>query len=558
MRPSDLALLSPETRAEVAADPSVGGGNVIASAIAVSPDPDAPFIHTAVPVVNLAGDPQMQFSLNQVAELVDAWSAWYLNRGAGPRDRVAIFVEDSFAYSVHFHALAQIGAIAVLINSKAPGHIAASLVDKTRAVGIYTDGERLDRVGKVFGTLSSLRWLQLEDEMPAPPATAVPDSARFRHADDDPVVILHSSGTTGIPKAVIHTHRSIVAGPQFRLVDHTETAGSLMMTALPQSHLACIAYSNYALLAGTPLVAVCDLAARQFQAALVDYRPTAVMAFGHTYSELAALDLGPDDVDSVDVWVSVGDAVHHPHIQRILSLRGADRPKAAFYDRLGTTELGWGVLLQVRTTESERHDRCGGKPVGVADVVVLRPDGTEADVNEFGLLGARGPAITSGYWNDSDTTFRSQLAGYWLTGDIAYRDEGGRFFQVDRAVDAIQTDNGVAYSVLMEEIVLTEVPHIADCTIVAGGRGDRTVPVAVVKLHTSTGDERALLAEANAALRKNRLPHLALLEIARTEEDFPVGVTGKVLKRQLRDKYKTLPGDGVGSNDRRSLTPSQQ
>jgi len=557
MRLSDLAVLPRQTRAEVAVNRSIGGGNVLRSAIAISPLRDAPFVYTAVPVVNLAGEPQTQFSLNQLAELVDAWSAWYLGRGVRPRDRVAILLDDSFAYSLHFHALAQIGAIGVLINSKAPGRVVAGLIDKTGAIGIYTDGERLDRLGKLFGSLASLQWLQLVDEMPAPPAAALPDAARFRHADEDPVVILHSSGTTGNPKAVIHTHRSIVAGPQFRLADHAETPGAVMMTALPQSHLACIAYSNYAILAGTPLVAVCDLAAPEFQSALAHYRPTSVMAFGHTYSELAGTDLAPDAIDSVDVWVSVGDAVHHRHIQRILALRSPTRPKAAFYDRLGTTELGWGVLLRILTPDSERHDRCGGTPVGVAEVAVLRQDGTEAEVGEYGLLGARGPAITCGYWADSDTTFRSKLAGYWLTGDIAYRDEEGRYFQVDRAVDAIPTDDGMAYSVLMEEILLNEVPDIADCTVVAGRHGDRAIPVAVVKLHSAGCDEKALLEEANAAMRKHRQPQLALLEIARSDDDFPVGVTGKVLKRQLREKYESVLLPRV-CDDHDALTSTQR
>jgi acyl-coenzyme A synthetase/AMP-(fatty) acid ligase len=223
-------------------------------------------------------------------------------------------------------------------------------------------------------------------------------------------------------------------------------------------------------------------------------------------------------------------------------MRGPDRAPAAFYDRLGTTELGWGVLLQVLTPDSERNDRCGGKPVGVADVAVLRQDGTEADADEYGLLGARGPAITPGYWDDSDITYRSTLAGYWLTGDIAYRDETGRFFLVDRAADSIETGDGTAYSVLMEEILLSGVPDIADCTVVAGRHGDRMVPVAVVKLHEGSRDVMPLLAEANDVLRRSGQPELVVLESAREAGDIPVGVTGKVLKRQLRDKYKTLPG----------------
>jgi acyl-coenzyme A synthetase/AMP-(fatty) acid ligase len=547
---SDLAVLPPQARAEVAADRSVGGGNVIRSAVAASPRPDVPFLRSAQPLVNTAGDLQTEFSLNQVAELVDSWSAWYLHRGVRPRDRVAVFLDDSFAYSLHFHALAQIGAVGVLINSNAPRHIAAGLVEETHCVGISTDRERIDRLDDTIAGLPSLQWLHLTEEMPAPPVAELPDNARFQHADEDPVVLLHSSGTTGIPKAVIHTHRSIVAGPQFRLADHTETPGALMMTALPQSHLGCIAYTNYAILAGTPIVAVRDLVAADLQSALQRYRPTSVMAFGHAYSELAALDLAAGAVDSVDVWVSIGDAVHFRHIKKILGVRSPDRPAAAFYDRLGTTELGWGVLLQIRTSDSERNDRCGGKPVGVADVAVLRQDGTEADADEYGLLGARGPAITPGYWDNSDTTYRTKLAGYWLTGDVAYRDEEGRFFQVDRSLDAIDTGDGKAYSVLMEEILLSDVPDIADCTVVAGRYGNQTVPVAVVKLHDNSRDVKSLLNAANEVLRRSGQPELAVLETALGIEDFPVGVTGKVLKRQLREKYQCLPSPADPRNGR--------
>jgi len=172
---------------------------------------------------------------------------------------------------------------------------------------------------------------------------------------------------------------------------------------------------------------------------------------------------------------------------------------------------------------------------------VLRPDGTEADADEYGLLGARGPAITPGYWSESNITYHSKLAGYWLTGDVAFHDEDGNYYLVDRAADSIETGTGQAYSVLMEEVLLNEVSDIADCTVVAGRHGDRPVPVAVVKLHTGGRDVKSVLDEANDVLRRSGQPELAVLEFARDDDDIPVGVTGKVLKRQLRDKYRTLP-----------------
>ncbi len=187
------------------------------------------------------------------------------------------------------------------------------------------------------------------------------------------------------------------------------------------------------------------------------------MAFAHAYAELAALETPSGTVDSVDYWVTMGDAIHEAHIRAILAKRSPDQEPPTFYDRFGTTELGWGLVVQPRTLSSERSDRRVGKPDPVAEVAVLRPDGSRAPVGEVGFFGAKGPSITAGYWNDSDTTYRSKLGGYWLTGDLVYQDEDGNYYVVDRTKDAIETAEGTGYSVLMEEVLLSEISAITDC-----------------------------------------------------------------------------------------------
>jgi acyl-coenzyme A synthetase/AMP-(fatty) acid ligase len=537
---SDRPLLSPEQRSALAADPDLGGGNLLTKALAFHPDPDIPFIRTGRPVVDTAGQQQTEFSLTQLDSLTQSWSVWYHEQGIGPRDRVAIYVADSFAYSIHFYALAQLGAIGVLINSKAPREIALGLCERTTPVGIFTDSAHLGALGQGTGSLDGLRWVQLAEDLPAPAPAALPDQWRFRHAPEDPVSIMHSSGTTGRPKAVTQTHASSVAGPRYRLVHFTEPANPLMMTAQPQSHLGCIVYTTYAVLAGTPLVALYDPSGDDLAAALRIHRPKTVMAFAHAYAELAALDVPAGAIDSVDRWITMGDAIHEAHIKSILSKRNASLPSATFYDRFGTTELGWGLVVQPRTLDSARTDRRVGRPDPVAEVAVLRADGSQAGVGEVGFFGAKGPTITAGYWSDADATYRSKLGGYWLTGDLVYQDSDGDYFQVDRASDAIATVDGTGYSVLMEEVLLSEVADIDDCAVVAGQYGDRTVPVAVVTAGESRVSAEVLLTKANEVLNRGGHPPIAVLDIARAPEDFPVGVTGKVLKRTLREKYADL------------------
>ncbi|MFI5569008.1 AMP-binding protein [Streptomyces sp. NPDC051740] len=170
-------------------------------------------------------------------------------------------------------------------------------------------------------------------------AAPLPDSAYWHHHDDDPVAILHSSGTTGRPKPAIHTHKSIVSGPKFRLVDHTEQSGALMMTALPQSHLGCIAYTVYAVLGGTPIVALSDRSGPGLAAAVAKYRPTPVMSFAHAYAELANTGPEPGALDSVQAWVSIGDAVHQAHITKVLSMRSPGLEPAASWT--GSAPPNW-------------------------------------------------------------------------------------------------------------------------------------------------------------------------------------------------------------------------
>ncbi|MFE9255784.1 AMP-binding protein [Streptomyces sp. NPDC006879] len=539
-------VLTPEQREALAADVTVGGGNLLRSAIAANPQPDVKFIHSSRPIGTTAGEFQQDFSLVEFDELAQAWSAWYLAQGVQTRDRVAVWFEDSIAYSLHFYALAQIGAVALLINSNASKAIATSLIEQCTPVGLYADQARIDRLGDTSGL--SMNWVQSLEGLPAPQAAPLPESSYWKHHDEDPVAILHSSGTTGRPKPTIHTHKSIVSGPKFRLIDHTEQPGALMMTALPQSHLGCVAYTVYAVLGGTPIVALSDVNGASLTAAVQKFKPTAVMSFAHAYAELANLDLPVGALDSVNVWTSIGDAVHQSHITKVLSLRSPELKPSAFFDRLGTTELGWGVLLKIRTLDTERNDRCAGKPVGVADVAILRKDGSHANDNEVGFLAAQGPAITPGYWADSETTYRFKLAGYWLPGDMAYRDSEGDFFLVDRAADAIETETGTGYSVFMEEVILNDVPDTGDVAVIAGRRDGAVVPVAVVTVAEGAAAEpEKLLAQANEALKAAGHPLLGLLEIATSEADFPVGVTGKVLKRELREKYADLSAYAAGT-----------
>ena len=109
------------------------------------------------------------------------------------------------------------------------------------------------------------------------------------------------------------------------------------------------------------------------------------------------------------------------------------------------------------------------------------------------------------------------LGGYWLSGDLVYRDANDDYFHVDRAVDQIPDPYGTGYSQLMEEILLLQLEEVADCAVVAGIDGDHAMPVAIVRTKQAGSNAQELLDRANEALGNAGQPPLAMLEIAQQD-----------------------------------------
>ncbi|HEX5565518.1 MAG TPA: class I adenylate-forming enzyme family protein [Streptomyces sp.] len=523
----------------------LGGGNAWRTAALLSPAPDLPLIVADRPLVNLDGREQAEFSVNQLDALADAWAAWYLDRGVRPRDRVAVYIDDSFEDQLHLAALARIGAISVLVNGRMLPELALGLMRRTEPVGLYTDARHLALLDGRHLELPGLRWTCAREEAGVLGNRSLPESAVYRHGDDDPVVLCHSSGTTGNPKPVIWTHRQSVAGARFRLVNNTEAEDTVMLAAAPQTHSSAIAFTFYALLAGVPTVAYSDPSGPGLARGCATHRPTVVLAFNEALGRLATMDKDPADFTSVQVWLNLGDAGHDAHMRRLMELGsrtvdGRTVPGSVIDDGLGSSELGWAAIRRVITPDSPPRARHLGTRVSIAEVAVLREDGSEAEDGEVGMLGVRSESLTHGYWNDSDTTYRTMLAGYWLSGDLVRRTAEGDFFHVDRVVDAIRTPAGDGYSVLMEEELLLNLPQLEDCAVVAGTRSGTAEPVAVVRPRDKDADPADLLRRANEVLTRIGQPSLVLLEVAESDDDIPLGPTGKVLKRQLRERYADL------------------
>src|SRR5258705_12349643 len=104
------AILSPEERSRLAAMPDLGSGNLLATAMAVHPDPHIPFIRTGRPVINTAGEEQTELSLAQIHALAQSCQVCYHDQAVGPPGNESCYMSETLAIPIDLNALAQLGA----------------------------------------------------------------------------------------------------------------------------------------------------------------------------------------------------------------------------------------------------------------------------------------------------------------------------------------------------------------------------------------------------------------------------------------------------------------
>lgn len=535
-------------RAQLAADADLGAGNVLTTLVARGLGLDNPALTFDTDVDGLPA--WRALTVRELDERVRARADSLHTLGVRRRDPVAVTATSAADIVLTFLALARLGAIPALINAKLSPEITALYISRLRAVGVLADaGRRAQLDGLDLGApmLADTADLGAGDPDRAP--------APYRHHQSDPVAITHSSGTTGVPKAVLHSHASLFAAILHRLRMPKAQGIDRILSALPGPHAATLIAVNLALASGSELMAVSQQTGPHVVDLIEKWRPSGVLGFAATWSDLARQDLTGRDLDSVTLWWNTGDCAHEAHIRRLIVHGGrivatregrVRKPGSVFIDGLGSSEMGHSHFHITHTTETAKYGRCVGKAHTFVEPVILDPDGNELPHGEVGELGTRSPTLSPGYWNDSVTTWRTRVRGYFLTGDLMYRDEEGYFYHVDRLVDSVELGGGQRlYTAQCEESILAACPDVADCTVVAVTEDGAVIADVLLQLD-ATADPAADRSDRVRAALPDHVSAVVRRVVVVDEDRIPTGPTGKVRKFALRELYRQ--GQPVGAS----------
>jgi acyl-coenzyme A synthetase/AMP-(fatty) acid ligase len=517
-------------------DASLGAGNVLFWLLDRTGDLVSPQLLLDRPWIAPDGTSRTSLSLADLLEATAAYRHIYRERGVGPGSVVVIQVRTPIDAYLHWVALAANGAIAAPVNPNLSRDAVREYSRRIGASGIIMEGEAAVASRNIWWHSTA------EEESPVRVTTGTgvfACEAEYAYRPDDIVLLCHTSGTSSPPRAVSCSHHGFMVGLRNQMCQPSPLSGSAMLNALPVAHHSWFMTITWALLSGTRLVLASDQSALTLVTDVQRFQPSSIRSFSCTLREVARLNLQPGALRSVGLWMTTGDVSRRSDIAAVSPLgthpvagpNGVScEPGMFVLDGFGSTELGHLHFSQLHAPGQVHEARCIGRPAAFATAAILDADGCQLPDGEVGYLAVRSEAVTPGYWKQPECTAKSRRAGFWITGDIGYRDEFGRYFHLDRCSDVIETPYGRVYSVLCEEELLRCIPEIERC-VMLGRRGrDGTVRVVcLVESEDSGRDAAVWQRELNDVLARAALPPVAETVVL-PPGTLPIGPTGKIRK----------------------------
>lgn len=289
-----------------------------------------------------------------------------------------------------------------------------------------------------------------------------------RRTEDDPILITHSSGTTGQPKLVMHTAESLYfhAAPQIEVAKNLDTDG-LAARCLSFVHVRMSSGLVAMLTVRMPFLALASPELSDVKHNLLTHRPVALETHPNLFLRWERLAADPDrPFASVGRYVTSFDAVH-PRTVRTL-LHASDHPDPVYFQAYGQTETGPVTILSIRRTDLDAYSDSGSRSVGCAipgltSVRVIDEGGMPVANGSPGFIEVRTQGRTPALLGSPALPDADQ---WWQTGDIGVLNDDGNLELLDRAADRV---DGTSSLLRVEDLLLDLLPELVEVVLVAAG-----------------------------------------------------------------------------------------
>ncbi|MCU1590810.1 MAG: putative fatty-acid--CoA ligase [Frankiales bacterium] len=455
--------------------------------------------------------------------------------GVGAGDRVAVLMTNGHRYLECYFAIPGMGAVMVPLNNRLAlpelryiledAGVHTLIADETYA---GTAGQLADSVKQVIVGAAAY-----EEALAGATAAVLPVGV----SDNDVAGLFYTGGTTGASKGVMLSHRNLLSNAMHATIALEYTAAEVYLHTAPMFHLADGA-STYSV----TWVGGCHTFLPSFDAGatievIARERVTATLMVP---AMLTAICEHPSaataDFSSMRMVLHGAAPISTSLLKRSIEVMGC-----SFSQGYGMTEVApLATVLdhEELLVDSPRLRSAGREIVGV-QATVRREDGSFCAVDEVGEVVLRGPNVMLGYWNKPAETAEVLRDGWYWSRDLGYLDSEGFLFLVDRAKDMIISGGENVYSIEVED-ALCKHPAVLEVAVIGvpdDKWGERVHAAVVLRADTSV-TETELNAHCHELIAGYKCPRS--MEFV---PELPRSGAGKVLKREIRDRY-------WGSSDR--------
>lgn len=456
-----------------------------------------------------------------------------------PGDRVAILAENLPEYVECYFGVPAAGMALTFLNYRLNPKEWAWILSNAEATALVVQESYLDKIEPMLGEVSTLRTVIV---IGTPRAGQVGYEDFVGSASDEVPTwdvdehstawLIYTSGTTGFPKGAMLTHRSLTTAAIESVIEYRPDPDERALIAFPLCHVSgYVVPVNF--LRGGMIVLVPAFEPESWMQ-LVDRYGITSSAMAPTMLNMVLQHPKIDDYDLGTVSSLGYGAAAMP----VEVLKAAiKRFGPVVYSGFGMTELGGNVLnhpkeAHVRAIHGDEHLLAAcGRPMCLAEVKVVDPDGEECPPGVVGEIVVRGEQVLSGYFRNEEGTKKAFDGGWFHTGDMARRDEEGFFYIVDRMKDMIITGGENVYSREVEEVVYTH-PAVSEAAVVGlpdPQWGERVTAVVVLRDGTSATEADII------SVCRDRLAGFKAPKAVYFVDEIPKNVSGKILKREIRD-----------------------
>jgi len=465
---------------------------------------------------------ELNVRVNRLAHVMRA-------RGIGHGDRVGLLARNCIPFVEVELAAAKIGAITASLNWRLSPAELAHCIDLTGPGLLLTQPEYVDRL--TVPREAGINCLAFDDTYDRALADAPGDEPEVEVGPEDGLVIVFTSGTTGLPKGALISHRAMIARALIFGAELGAPDQDTFVAWAPLFHMGSNDFTLGTLIRGGKVVVVdgydADALIDAIENETIHYLPLIPGMIGEFIDVLRQRRVRPRGIAVIG---AMADLVPRHQLAEITELLNAP-----YLNTFGSTETGMPPATGNTVPIGEAPSTLAKWPNDFCEIRLVDPDDNDVPIGEPGELAIRGPSLFSGYWRNPEANAESFRGGWFHMGDAFRRNRDGSLEFVDRVKYMIKSGGENIYPVEIEQYILAD-PRVADAAVVrkADAKWGEVPVVFAARLDEAlTADD--LIAACKGRLASYKLPkEVHFIDF----DDFPRSATGKIQRHELEARLK--------------------